>query len=175
MSQDVRELDLDGRVYATAMDDIGWAAIGRYPEQGKMGGCDLMKSVEEIKAAINWTMNARPHYWIVFEGMMISTIKSTFYDYLLGLRAIDRHVMPLFVILKTTPEACYERILGRGTMKQGLNMDNVSSKLEGILRHAQTYDQRYVRYLNVDTLRIDGMLPWFLWTVGDMELLKVLS
>jgi hypothetical protein len=157
------------------MNDISWAAIGRYPAMSKMGGCDLMKSVQEIKDAILYTINYVPSYWIVFEGMMISTIKTTFYDYLMGLHNTNpQGIVPCFVVMKATLDGCITRIMGRGTMKPGLNLHNINSKNEQVYRHALTYNQKFVRYLNIEDLTLETMLPTFLKLVGDKQLLEQL-
>lgn len=162
----------DGTIYATVFDDIRWAAIGKYDPDKPMGGCDLMPSVDAIKRAIHDVHRQYPHHWIVFEGMMISTIKSTFYEYLLGMKS--KHVEPLFVILKSTPEGCVKRIAGRGTMKPGLKIDNITHKCDMVVRHAKEYDPTLVRWINVEDTPEDCMLPYFLWEVYDYELIDAI-
>ena len=176
LSNDVHELvDKTGRIYATVMQDIGWTAIGKYPEDSKMGGCDTMHSIDEIKRAIQGVLRRRSMDWVVFEGMMISTIKSTFYDYLLDLNAHNPEIEPLFIILNTDVDNCIKRITGRGTRRLGLNEDNVRSKCEMIVRHAQTYDQQYVRWMYPDRLSLNDMVFEFLKLVEDKMLLKELD
>lgn len=161
-------------IIATAFDDIGWVAIGEYRPDAAMGGCDKMPSVESILTAIEMVLSLRPGFWIVFEGMMISTIKSTFYDALMALHEDHPRIEPLFVILKSTPEGCYNRIQGRGTMKPGLNMDNVAHKCDMVIRHAKTYDPDYVRWIDVETTPVDCMLDEFLWEVQDNQVMDAL-
>ena len=158
---------------ATVMDDLGWIAIGRYPVDSKMGGCDTLPSVDIVKAALLIAHVYRPDYWIVFEGMMISTIKSTFFDYLLYMQR-DYAIEPLFVILDTNPEACIERIARRGTMKPGLKYENIASKCANVVKHAKTYDQSLVRYIYPDHVQTEDMLETFLDVVGDTALLEQL-
>lgn len=73
-------VDDNDRVVATIFDDIGWVAIGEYKPDAAMGGCDKMPDIESIKQAILSALVMCPGFWVVFEGMMISTIKSTFYQ-----------------------------------------------------------------------------------------------
>lgn len=162
----------DGTVYATVFDNVRWAAIGKYDPDKPMGGCDLMPSIEAIKRAILDVRRNYPDHWIVFEGMMISTIKSTFYEFLTSLQTKD--VQTLFVVLKSTPEGCVKRIQGRGTMKPGLKVDNVAQKCEMIVRHAKEYDPTLVRWINVDDTPEECMLPFFLWEVYDYELIDAI-
>jgi deoxyadenosine/deoxycytidine kinase len=164
------------KVFATAMDDIGWVAIGKYPEDSKMGGCDNFKTIEEIKHGIRLATRARPDAWIVFEGMMISTIKSTFYNMLLSMeKAYDNEVHPLFVILRASTQGCLNRLAGRGTMKSNLKVENIENKCELVVRHAKTYDPRYVRWMDVDTIPLERMGLEFLKLVDDDALVEDFS
>lgn len=165
-SNDPYELEVDGQVVATVMDDIRWCAIGRYPDDSKMGGCDTMKTIQQIKDAIWTTHRYYPNHWIVFEGMMISTIKSTFYDYLMEMYK-DRIVDPCFVILRADVDTCVKHITSRGTRRNDLNIGNVANKCELVVRHALTYDQDHVRWLDVANIPLDHMVIEFLLAVGD--------
>ena len=175
LSSDVHLLEakgFGGKTVATIMDDLGWIAIGGYPEESAMGGCDRIRTIDNIKWAIDEAYDHSPGYWIVFEGMMVSTIKSTFYQFLLDMRQRSRadwmeDIDPLFVILRTTAERCVERIEGRGTKRAGLKVDNVRAKCEMVVRHAKTYDQAYVRWLDVDDVPLDRMVWEFLDLVGE--------
>lgn len=171
LSSDVKVLTLKstGNVFATAMDDLGWITIGDYPEDKKMGGCDNFKTVSQVKEAIRTSLVVRPDYWIVFEGMMISTIKSTFYDYLLMLER-QNGIIPLFVILNATTQGCLDRLSDRGTMRNDLNVDNINGKCVSIIRHAKTYDPKYVRWIYVDDVSLDRMALEFVKAVDDVTL-----
>ena len=175
-SSDVKELKLKstGYIFATAMDDIGWLAIGSYPDDKKMGGCDKFPrpgTISLIKDAIRISMKSRPDFWIVFEGMMISTIKSTFYDYLLMLER-TKGITPLFVILNATVHGCMGRLGDRGTARSNRSKleDNVGSKCELIIKHAGTYDPKYVRWLDVEHIPVDDMVLEFIKAVDDVML-----
>ena len=180
-SSDVKVLTLKstGEVFATAMDDIGWVAIGDYPEDKKMGGCDKFPrpgTVSLIKDAIRTAMIARPDYWIVFEGMMISTIKSTFYHYLLMLE-MSEGIIPLFVILNADVQGCMDRLGDRGTARSNRSklVENVGSKCELVVRHARTYEPKYVRWLDVENIPVDRMALEFIKAVDDVTLEDELS
>lgn len=174
LSEDWTYLTWDGgKVYATVFDNIRWAAIGKYDPNAAMGGCDCLGSVDEIKRAIQDVMRYRKGYWIVFEGMMISTIKSTFYNFLLDIEAKGKAKV-LFVILKSTAEGCITRIRGRGTMRADLQVDNVAAKCDMVIRHAQTYDPDHVRWINVENTPKEALMPVFLFEVDDTELIDAI-
>ena len=181
ISSDVNELKLKstGDIFATAMDDIGWLAIGSYPKDKKMGGCDKFPrpgTISLIKDAIRISMKARPDFWIVFEGMMISTIKSTFYDYLLMLEKSEG-ITPLFVILNATVQGCMSRLGDRGTARSNRSklVENVGSKCELVVRHARTYNPKYVRWLDIENMPVDRMALEFIKAVDDVTLEDELS
>ena len=172
----------DGTCFATLMPEVGWVAIGKYSLDKKMGGCDGMKTVQLIKEAIldAWAVavnfervTGRNMFGVVFEGMMISTIKSTFYDFLLSLEIPS--IEPLFIILRASFEGCIDRIRNRGTMRKNLNHDNIRGKCELVVHHAETYDQKYVRYIDVDNTPEEDMLKAFAGRVGDYNLLARLK
>lgn len=160
-------LNKQGKPYATILPDLGWIVIGHYNPSSKMGGCDNMPDIASIKFAIRHCLALYPNYYaMLFEGMMISTIKSTFYEYLLGLEK-KNGIEPLFVILDTITDSCLKRISGRGTMKPNLKVENIASKVESIKRHALTYDQKYVRWMDVDHIKPESMLPEFLSVIDE--------
>lgn len=163
-SKDVEYLKWDnGTVYATVLWDTGWILIGKYELDKRMGGCDNMRSITEIKLALDEVIENYSGCNVLFEGMMISTIKSTFYDYLLHYEKQPfAHVQPLFIILSAHPDMCIKRISGRGSMKANLNRENIRTKCELVIRHAKEYDQKYVRWLYVDGITADTMFEDFL-------------
>lgn len=175
LSKEVSQLRTeDGTVIATCMDTIKWAAVGPYYLDKKMGGCDIFETVDSIKQAILTTRQACPDYWIVFEGMMISTLKTTFYNFLVEMMQTD-DIVPAFVILRADVDGCLRRIKDRGTIARTAtgepNPANIKSKCDTVLRHAQDYDPCVVRYIDVDKVACSGMLSKFLDAVGDTKLL----
>jgi len=178
--EDVRHLWHDGKVYATVNPTIGWAAVGKYEDAKAMGGCDLMKTGDEVRSSIirlvNYCDNAvgESYFGIVFEGMIISVSKNPYYEFLLGLKK-SMDITPLFVILHTTLEGCVNRIEKRRLESvkpntRPLNKESVREKCVAIERHAKSYDQRYVRWIDVETVLVEDMLVQFLMAVGDQEL-----
>jgi deoxyadenosine/deoxycytidine kinase len=175
LSKEVSQLRTEnGVVIATCFDTIKWAAVGPYDLDKKMGGCDRLDGNEQIMQAILTIRQTCPDYWIVFEGMMISTLKTTFYNFLVDLMTKD-DVWPLMVILRTDMEHCVQRIQNRGTVTRQnngvLNVENIRVKCESVIRHAKEYDPSIVRYIDVDNVFCSGMLVKFLDAVGDTKLL----
>jgi len=169
LSDSVRYLRWNnGKIYATVMDDLQWVAVGFYDDK-PMGGCDRLHTVDHVKRAIVDIMDDYPDYAIVFEGMMISTIKSTFYNYLLELQDSD-NICPVFVILRTTIDGCIARLESRrthkGVIKQS-TVDGMERKCIAIVRHALTYDQDRVAWMDVDAIANKNMVGTFLELVSS--------
>lgn len=148
--------------YATVLYDLQWCIIGIYPEEKQMGGCDNIRTVQEVKDILLELVEQYSGYWIAFEGMLLSTTM-TLYNYMLDLQA-SHGIEPFVVVLQATPEGCLKRIeKRRGSPLERTNL--VAQKCELVMRHQ--YQPGHVAYLNVDTLTIDEMLPAFLKIVGD--------
>lgn len=171
LSNDVEYTD-----YGTILHDLGWVLIGRYvPGKLTSNGCDKMGVVATIKDAIGVAFTNHPGFNILFEGMMISTIKSTFYNFLLELHNVYCDVQPLFVVMDSTPQACLKRLSLRGTKKSNLKIGNIVNKCNLVVRHAKTYDQELVRWFHVDDVELDDMLDTFLELIEEGEGAAVLT
>jgi hypothetical protein len=162
----------NGTVYATILSDLGWVAIGQYKPEARMGGCDNLKTIADIKQAIldvlKGDQGINEIYGVVFEGMMISTIRSTFYEFLTSMPDIE----PIFIGLVASTDGCVKRIEGRGSMKANLKIDNIANKCSLVTRNIDSYDQAMVRRIKVDTTPKEAMLLKFLEAVGDTELIQ---
>ena len=148
----------------TVFPTLQWAAIGPYKIGGAStsNGCDSVGKVQLIKDYILCCLEQLPEFNIVFEGAMISTITSTFYDYLLDLKQ-DRGIEPYFVLLQTTPEKCIERMAERGSLKPNIDVQRLTDRCEFIVNKAlQHYNSNYIRILKTDAVEQSKMLETFL-------------
>jgi hypothetical protein len=162
--------DAKDKPYATVFPNMSYAAVGPYKKDGAptSNGCDSVGKVDLIKEYIGNILDELPGYDIVFEGAMISTIISTFYQYLLYLEERD-HIRPGFVLLKTSPDKCLERMAGRGSLRPGIDMDRLVARCESVVGNAvKHYDPKYIRILHVDEVEQCDMLSKFLELVGDL-------
>lgn len=172
-------LEDDGEEYAYGMylEEVGWITIGTYFLDKPMGGTDCGFTVDKIKDALQFAIDCEEDVvGIIFEGMMISTIKSTFYDFLLSWEDFYGGIEPLFVILQTTPNGCMGRIAQRpsttGRKKKPPKFENIAGKSAMVVSHALTYDQKYVRWIDVEHTSEHQMLYTFLAEVEDEDLLE---
>jgi len=167
------DVDKYPSVYATVMKDIGWAVVGAYSSDKKMGGCDVLggcHTVWKVQRAVADILNDRGNLkGIYYEGMMISTITSTFYDFMMDLKQYN--VDPYFVIFRTTVEGCINRIKSRGTMKPNLNIENIANKCELAIRSGKRLEQLGgipVKWIDVEYIPKDMMLLAFLHAIGEI-------
>jgi hypothetical protein len=165
------------KVYATVMRHIGWACIGSYPVDKKMGGCDTLNTIYKVKRAIADTLNNRGELrGIYFEGMMVSTITSTWYDFMMDLKHYD--VDPYFVVLISSVEGCLKRIEQRGTQRQNLSIENIANKCKTAIRSGHNLEALGgipVKWMNTDTTPRNCMLPTFAEFVDDYDLLTKIT
>lgn len=168
LSADIYYICVDDSIIATVNPSIGWAAVGRYDDR-KMGGCDTLSTVQSIKDAIEIVINHgldEGLIGIVFEGMMISTIKTTFYDFML-LMEYEYEVIPLMVLLDTSLEGCIRRLRNRGSKK--VKYTRLEANWRLTMKHADYYRPEYVRVIDVERTKLDDMLPTFLELVDDID------
>jgi len=162
--------DSKQKPYATVFPNIQWAAVGPYKAGGAptSNGCDSVGKVDLIKEYIGNILDELPGYDVVFEGAMISTIISTYYQYLLYLQERDK-VRPGFVLLQTSPDKCLERMAGRGSLRPDIDMDRLIARCDSVVNNAiKHYDPKYIRILKVDDVEQPDMLMTFLYLVEDL-------
>lgn len=160
------------KIFATVCNDIGWAAIGNYPSDKPMGGCDNFKSMDDVKQAIHDTFIHCPNlYGIVFEGMMITAVKTPFYNFLMEMQETF-HIKPLFVNLQADIETCLTNIAARGTRRSAskpINLKLLASKIDATERYGDWFGE-YSRWIDVSKIPKDKMVKAFLMAVGDNTL-----
>lgn len=148
--------------YATILYDLQYAIVGTYPDGKAHGGCDNIKTMDELKAIILELVESYPGYWIFAEGMLISTT-TTVYRYMLELQK-SHNVVPFVVVLKSSVDGCLQRLeKRRGSPLE--RTDLVAQKCELVLKHQ--YAPGHVAYIEVDNIKESDMLRTFLETVGD--------
>lgn len=148
--------------YATILYDLQYAIVGIYPEDKAFGGCDNIKTMQEVKDIVLELVESYPGYWVFLEGMLISTT-TTIYRYMLELQQ-SHNIVPFVVVLKSSVDGCLKRIeKRRGSPLERTNL--VAQKCELVLKHQ--YSPEHVAYIEVDNIKEPDMLRTFLETVGD--------
>lgn len=105
------------------------AVVGKY--DNPCGGCDTMKSQQDIMDTIEEFFK-RPDCSVIFEGLMISTVHSTWVEFAKKF-GHNFHV----IYLNTPLEQCLQNIETRrvasGKTYKPLNVENISGKHKSIL------------------------------------------
>lgn len=180
-----RILRSDGKVGHIVMDDIGILLIGDYVDGRATGGCDSLSSEDGASKGYQYVLDyvhtlvsemyddvRYADYVIVFEGIILSTMKSAVYDMFMELEA-EYGIEPYFVVLKADYVKCGERIAERNKAKSVAapsalkSLDGVKSKNSSILYHTgKFYDPKYVRYIDVEKTPLQCMAQQFLSLTG---------
>lgn len=148
--------------YATILYDIQWVLLGVYDEDKGMGGCDGIRTMKEVHDILYEMVDTYSGYYILLEGMLISTTM-TVYNYMLELEK-SHNIVPMVVVLKSSVEGCLKRLEHRrGSPLE--RTDLVAEKCELVLKHQ--YKPEHVAYIDVDNIAEQDMVRRFLETVGD--------
>ncbi len=135
--------DDSGYIIGTLNEKTGFVAIGNYETDKKMGGCDRLKGkVTTVVKTLLSTFWLTP-YNIIYEGVIVSDIKTTFFEYcqqLSGQLYGKFSRLPLYGFLDTTLEECFKRIYSRNQGKQ-IKENLVSNKYNNISNHRLYYTQ----------------------------------
>ena len=111
--------------YCTVFHRCLTVAAGKYlPGKITANGCDQLRTVANTKDAIEHAIRTYPTYNVIFEGMMISTIKSTFYEFMLEMGE-KYDIELIIVVMKTTAQGCINRLATRGTSRKPPKRDNI--------------------------------------------------
>jgi hypothetical protein len=152
------------QVVATVFPSYGWLALGEYRTQ--CGGCDAIGAGDDIQLSLRlaWLLD----YDILFEGVIVADIRSTYHQLLVHLnnseRYADRRAIMLFPT--TTVEECLRRIQARNGGKP-INEQLVRDKHENNRKSREWYlAEGKLEVVDFDTtIPIGTILPAFLEAV----------
>lgn len=146
----------------TVFHKLKWVALGTY--FNKTGGMDTYGSNEETKTALFHALTNYPDYDIVMEGVIASTIKSTYAELFTQLEKYGHQVL----IMAFVPplEVCLERIQQRNGGKP-INEDLVESKWRSVNSGVSYFTRQGLTCLRIDNSKCsrESMLKNFLKTV----------
>lgn len=149
---------------ATVFPSYGWVALGTY--FNKTGGMDCLPNNEVIQKAFWYVLKKYPEYDILMEGVIASTISSTYIN--LFKEAEERYPDRRIVILSfNTPlEVCLDRIYKRNGGKP-IKEDAVELKWKTVQRAAKKFKAAGFSTINIDNSGTpkDRMLLRFLKVV----------
>jgi len=141
-----------GAPYITIYPQLGWLALGTY--HGKTGGMDTFKNNEMTKLAFDYAWKKYPQYDIVMEGVIASTVKSTYkdlfkdYEGIMGTDYVERKI----IIMNFLPpvETCIARVYDRNGGKP-IKEEQVRSKWRTVNRNALYFKEHGFTSLRLDT------------------------
>lgn len=146
----------------TIFHKIGWIALGTY--FNKTGGMDTFKNNAETMLALMYALKNYPEYDIVMEGVIASTIKSTYAELFKELEE-DGHQVLILAFLPPI-DVCLERIQKRNGGKP-INEELVASKWRSVYSGVEYFREAGLTCLRIDTSRCSqvNMLDNFFKTV----------
>lgn len=144
----------------TVFPNYKWIVLGTY--LNKTGGMDTFPNNELTVKALIYAIKNFPEYDILMEGIMCSTIYSTYKDLFLrvgkefGLKCVIVNFIPPY-------EVALERVYERNGGKS-IKEDGVKSKYETIKRNHEKFKKDGFKVVKVDTSKIlkEDMLSKFL-------------
>lgn len=150
----------------TVFPKYKWVTIGTY--FNKTGGMDTISTKFQKHEALEYAWKNYPDYDIVMEGVIDSTIFSTYADLFIQYknRVGVKDISPRkIIIMNFLPplETCLERIYARNGGKP-IKEDAVGNKWKSVWRNATKFKEAGFTSLKIDTSKIkkEDMLDKFL-------------
>jgi predicted ABC-type ATPase len=146
----------------TIFHKLGWIALGTY--FNKTGGMDTYKNNADTLMALMYALKNYPEYDIVMEGVIASTIKSTYADLF---RELEEDGQQVLIMAFVPPlKVCLERIQQRNGGKP-IKEELVAGKWHSVNSGVEYFRAAGLTCLRIDTSRCskENMLRNFLHTV----------
>lgn len=153
--------------YITVFPNLKWVALGHY--RAKTGGMDTISTNEEMLEAFRYAWKNYPSYDVLMEGVIASTIRSTYIDLFKEYQKLsnDRAIDPprKIIVMNFLPpvEVCIKRVYKRNGGKP-VKEDQIEMKWKTVMRNVKYFREAGITALKVDTSRYkkSEMLPKFL-------------
>lgn len=147
----------------TVFHKLKWVALGTY--FNKTGGMDTYKTNADTLMALKYALKNYPEYDIVMEGVIASTIKSTYAELFRELEE-DGHQVLIMAFVPPL-EICLERIQKRNGGKP-IYEELVASKWRSVYSGVEYFRNAGLTCLRIDTSRCskERMLENFLKTTN---------
>lgn len=149
----------------TVFPTYGWVALGTY--FNKTGGMDTLKNNEITRKTLFFALKKFPEYNILMEGIMASTIRSTYINLFHEVEEKYPDVKVLILSLLPPVEVAISRVYSRNGGKP-INEEAVRGKWETVARNVIHFREAGFTSLRVDSSKVpkERMLPAFLKTVA---------
>ena len=156
------------RKILTVFPTYKWVALGTY--FNKTGGLDVFPNNELTQKALWYALKKFPEYDIMMEGVIASTVFSTYSD--IFHRVEEKYPNTKVIVFNMLPpfETCLERVYSRNGGKP-VKEEQIENKWKIVQRNIQKFKNEGFITLKVDTSRVskDDMLTKFLKTVNKYK------
>lgn len=153
----------------TVFPSYGWAALGTY--FNKTGGLDTLKNNEITKMTLFAALDGFPEYDVLMEGVMASTIRSTYIDLFHEIEAYygERKAPVKVLIMSLLPplDVAISRVYKRNGGKP-IKEEAVAAKWGIVARNVGHFSSAGFTSIRVNSAKVKkkGMFPAFLKTVN---------
>lgn len=138
--------------YITVYPKLKWVALGTY--HAKTGGMDTFKNNEATRLAFDYAWKHYPDFDIIMEGIIASTVKSTYvelfkdYEGIMGTDYVERKI----IILSLLPsvETCVQRVYARNGGKP-IKEDQLRGKWRTVDRNTLYFKEHGFTSLKLNT------------------------
>ena len=149
----------------TVFPTYGWVALGTY--FNKTGGMDTLRNNEPTRMTLCAALDGFPEYNVLMEGIMASTIRSTYIDLFHEVQEYYGDDLTIMIISLLPPvEVAISRVYSRNGGKP-INEEAVRGKWETVARNVDAFAMAGFTSVRVDSSKVPKhkMLKAFLKTV----------
>ena len=152
----------------TVFPTYGWVALGTY--FNKTGGMDTLRNNETTRMTLYAALDGFPEYNVLMEGIMASTIRSTYIDLFHEVEGYyhsrGEQLKVLIISLLPPIEVALSRVYSRNGGKP-INEEAVRGKWETVARNVSAFAEAGFTSVKVNSAKVpkERMLPAFLKTV----------
>lgn len=151
----------------TVFPSYGWVALGTY--FNKTGGLDTLKNNWVTKATLYAALDGFPEYDVLMEGIMASTIRSTYIDLFHEVEDYYAEEGLRVIVISLLPpvEVALERVYKRNGGKP-IKEDQIAGKWETVKRNVEHFADAGFPSIRVNSAKVrkEDMLKAFLRTVN---------
>lgn len=148
----------------TVFPTYGWVALGTY--FNKTGGMDTLRDNWTTRMTLYAALDGFPEYNVLMEGIMASTIRSTYIDLFHEVEEYYDDLKVLVISLLPPIEVAISRVYSRNGGKP-IQEDAVRGKWETVARNVSAFREAGFTSVRIDSSKVpkDKMLKAFLKTV----------
>lgn len=149
----------------TVFPTYGWVALGTY--FNKTGGMDTLRDNWTTRMTLYAALDGFPEYNVLMEGIMASTIRSTYIDLFQEVQEYYGDDLTIMIISLLPPvEVAISRVYSRNGGKP-INEEAVRGKWDTVARNVAAFGEAGFTSLKVNSAKVpkEKMLSAFLKTV----------